>query len=572
MIIFEKIRYKNFLSSGNVFTEIDLNKDRSTLIIGDNGAGKSTILDALTFVLFGKPFRAINKNLLVNSINQGGAEVEVEFSIGKNNYLVRRGIKKNFFEIYQNDKFLNQDASVRDYQEFLEKTILKLNYKSFTQIVLLGSSSFVPFMQLKASDRRAIIEDLLDIEVFSVMNQLLRQRISTNKERLSSSKMNLEVAQNEEKVFKKMISELKEDKSQQIQKNLEDIRKHEEIKTTQTEKIDYLLSENEKLLSTITDEKKVTKSIKSLKDYQKGIEKNMLKYHTEMEFYENNEECGTCRQTIDDEFRNSMVFKFHGKMHEGKAALLELGAELNKKQERINEIEGVQSTIKDNNSEIIKLRSSVDAIEKYIGKVIKQNESISQKTDDITHKKDELDSIHSKIKEYSRVKEELVNEKYLYDTAALLLKDSGIKTRIIKQYLPIINKLINIHLNKMDFFVSFELDENFNETIKSRHRDEFTYSSFSEGEKMRIDLALLFTWRAIAKLKNSVNTNLLVLDEVFDSSLDTSGTDEFLKILYDLTGDVNVFIISHKGEVLYDKFDRVVKFEKHKNFSRMVEP
>jgi len=572
VICFHKIRWKNFLSTGNVFTEMELNKNHSTLIIGDNGAGKSTILDALTFVLFGKPFRSVNKNLLVNSINQGGTEVEVEFSIGNKEYLVRRGIKKNFFEIHQDGKLLNQDASVRDYQEFLEKTILKLNYKSFTQIVLLGSSSFIPFMQLKASDRRAIIEDLLDIEVFSVMNSLLRQKISSNKENLSQVTMSLESAQNEERVYKKMIEELKSDKTQQIENNLKDIQTHEQSKSSQMEQINALLKENEDLLNTVTDEQKVSKSLNTLKDYQKGIEKNLLKFHKEMEFYEQNEECGTCRQTIDASFRTKMITEFHDKMHQNKNALLELGAELQKKNERIIEIEKIQSQIRENNTKMVKLKSSVDAIDKYIQKVLEQNQVISERTDDIESKKLELEEISNKIRIYSDRKEELVNEKYLFDTASVLLKDSGIKTKIIKQYLPVINKLINIHLNKMDFFVSFELDENFNETIKSRHRDEFTYSSFSEGEKMRIDLALLFTWRAVAKLKNSVNTNLLIMDEVFDSSLDNSGTDEFLKIIYDLTEDVNVFIISHKGEVLYDKFDKVVKFEKHKNFSQMVEP
>ena len=570
MIHFKKIRWKNFLSTGNAFTEVQLDRTKSTLIIGDNGAGKSTILDALTFVLFGKPFRAVNKSQLVNSVNQNGTEVEVEFSIGSKQYLVKRGIKKNFFEIYQDGKMLNQDASVRDYQEYLEKTILKLNYKSFTQIVILGSSSFVPFMQLKASDRRTIIEDLLDIEIFSVMNQLLKQRVAQNKEDMGTVDIALGLAKGEKENVEYLIEKLKQNKTSQIEANKRDIQKHEKAITDYRESIDKILDKNKELNDSIADEKGVRKEVAKLHDYQKGIEKGILKCEEDIEFYEKTETCDTCKQQISEDHRENMIEEFHGKMHELSGGIMQLGKKLKVQEDRIAEIEKVSEEYDRNLKEQMTMNSHISACEQYIKKVSAQIEDISNMEDDIEKQKSELEEVKKDILIYTEEKEELSQKKYLYEIAGSLLKDGGIKAKIIKQYLPIINKYINVHLGKMDFYVSFELDEGFNETIKSRHRDEFTYDSFSEGEKMRIDLALLFTWRAIAKLKNSVNTNLLILDEVFDSSLDTAGTDEFLKILYDLTGNVNTFVISHKGEVLYDKFDKTIKFEKHQNFSRIA--
>ena len=570
MIHFNKIRWKNLLSTGNVWTEINLSETKATLIIGDNGAGKSTILDALTFGLFGKPFRSVNKNQLINSVNQGGTEVEIEFEIGTKEYIIKRGIKRNFFEIHQNGKLLDQDASVRDYQEFLEKNVLKLNYKSFSQIVILGSSSFIPFMQLKASDRRTIIEDLLDIEIFSVMNHLLKSKVAQNKDEVGSVDLNLKLTEGKQELKSEMVEKLNQNKQQQIYKNNEDIKEHETFLRQHKEEIEQYSEKNQTLSDTISDEQKVRGKADTLSTYQQGIEKNMMKFEREIEFYEENEKCNTCRQDIPDNFREEMINDFHAKMHENGVALLKLGHEIHDQDIRIAEIDKTHNDIKLNDGEILRAQTTIDACIKYIEKVAQQNKEISQLGDDIDERKSELEQIKKDIEIYTNEKEELSNEKHLYEIAATLLKDTGIKTRIIKQYLPIINKYINVYLGKMDFYVSFELDEGFNETIRSRHRDEFTYDSFSEGEKMRIDLALLFTWRAVAKLKNSVNTNLLVLDEVFDSSLDASGTDEFLKILYDLTGDVNTFIISHKGEILFDKFNKTIKFEKHKNFSRIV--
>ena len=570
MIHFNKIRWKNLLSTGNVWTEINLSETKATLIIGDNGSGKSTILDALTFGLFGKPFRSINKNQLINSVNQGGTEVEIEFEIGTKEYIIKRGIKRNFFEIHQNGKLLDQDASVRDYQEFLEKNILKLNYKSFTQIVILGSSSFIPFMQLKASDRRTIIEDLLDIEIFSVMNHLLKGKVAQNKDEVGAVDLNLKLTEGKQELKSEMVEKLNQNKQQQIDKNNEDIKEHETFLKQHKEEINQYSEKNQTLSDTISDEQKVRGKVDTLSNYQQGIEKNMMKFEREIEFYEENEKCNTCRQDIPDNFREEMINDFHAKLHENGRAILKIGLDIQDENTRIAEIDKILNDIKLNDGEVLRAQTTIDACIKYIEKVTQQNKEISQLGDDIDVRKSELEQIKKDIEIYTNEKEELSNEKHLYEIAATLLKDTGIKTRIIKQYLPIINKYINVYLGKMDFYVSFELDEGFNETIRSRHRDEFTYDSFSEGEKMRIDLALLFTWRAVAKLKNSVNTNLLVLDEVFDSSLDASGTDEFLKILYDLTGDVNTFIISHKGEILFDKFNKTIKFEKHKNFSRIV--
>ena len=569
MIVFKNVRWKNLLSTGNSFIEIQLNKSSNTLIIGDNGAGKSTILDALCFGLFNKPFRPIKKDQLINSVNQGGTLVEIEFMIGNREYLVKRGIKKNLFEIYRDGKLLNQDAKIKDYQEFLEKNILKLNFKSFTQIVILGMS-FIPFMQLRASDRRTIIEDLLDIEIFSVMNYLLRSKVTQNKDDIGTVDIALGLSENEQKLTKIMIDKLKEDKTVQIKKNKKDIEEHEEFLKTHKENINQIIKKIEELNESISDESNARGKIDSLHDYQRDIEKNIDKYENEIEFYEKNEACNTCRQDIPKIFRKSMIENFHAKMHECGQALLKIGNVLQEKEKRIHEIDTILNRVDLQKAEIAHNQNTIDACTQYIKKVAKQNEEISQMADDIDEKKKELNVIGVDIEIYNKEKEKLSNQKYLYELAATMLKDGGIKTRIIKQYLPIMNKLINKYLAEMDFFVSFNLDENFNESIKSRHRDEFTYDSFSEGEKMRIDLALLFTWRAVAKLKNSANTNLLILDEVFDSSLDAAGTDEFMRILNNLVKNTNVFVISHKGEILFDKFKSVLKFEKRKNFSQII--
>ena len=555
MIYFKNIRWKNLLSTGNQFTEIQLNKTSTTLIVGENGSGKSTVLDALCFGLFSKPFRRINRPQLINSINDGGLLVEIEFEIGSKSYMVRRGIKKNIFEIFVDGKRLNQDAKSQDQQEYLEKTILKLNYKSFTQIVLLGANHYIPFMQLKSQDRKGIVEDLLDIQIFSVMNGLLRYKISENKEEQQNIEVNRKLAAGNIDNTEGVINDLKKTKKNQIQKNESDIVKNEE-------EIKSLNTKVQELMDSISNDK-TAETLKELEGYQDGIERKMLAAEKEIEFYEQNDTCSTCSQELNEEHKKKMISAHHGVMHTSKNGLWELGNKIKNLKSRLEEVTNIQTSIGS-------YQVQIQAINSYIKKLRDQIKEIEDREDDIDSKIKKLKDLKVEFKSCIEQLEKLSGQKQLYETATVLLKDTGIKTRIIKQYLPIMNTLINKYLASMDFFVSFNLDEKFEESIKSRHRDEFTYDSFSEGEKMRIDLALLFTWRTIAKMKNSVNTNLLILDEVFDSSLDASGTDEFLKILNHLTGNQNVFIISHKGDVLFDKFKDIIKFEKYKNFSRTV--
>ena len=480
MIQFKNIRWKNFLSTGNQFTEVLLNKSSRTLIVGENGAGKSTILDALTFGLFGKPFRSINKAQLINSVNQSGTLVEIEFSIGNKSYLVRRGIKKNIFEIYLNGELLDQDAKVKDYQEQLEKMILKLNYKSFTQIVILGSSSFIPFMQLRAADRRAIIEDLLDIEVFGVMNQLLRIRIAQNKDNMGIIDIELRSEKQKKELFEHAITGLTQDKEWQINKNQEDIKKHENVINEYKNQIEKYTSKNEKIFNSIKDEKGVRGEIDTFLGYQRSIEKSITKHEAEIEFYEKNEDCNTCRQSIPENYRKDMINKFHGKMHEMGIGLVKLGNKLKKHEIRINEIETIQEDIKSNQLKVAKSQNSIQAATEYVTKVNEQIKEIESRTDDIEAKKLELQKSIDDIEKFTKEKKMLSNQKNMYEAASSLLKDTGIKALVIKKYLPILNKLINKYLASMDFFVSFNLDENFNEIIKSRFRDEFTYASFSK--------------------------------------------------------------------------------------------
>ena len=555
MIYFKEIRWKNLLSTGNQFTEIQLNKTSTTLIVGENGSGKSTVLDALCFGLFSKPFRRINRPQLINSINDGGLLVEIEFEVGSKSYMVRRGIKKNIFEIFVDGQRLNQDAKSQDQQEYLEKTILKLNYKSFTQIVLLGANHYIPFMQLKSVDRRNIIEDLLDIQIFSVMNNLLKYKISENKEDAQNVEVNRKLSVGHIETTEEVINDLKKTKTTQIEQNERDISNNEEEITSLNTTIKGLMDS--------ISEDKTAQTLKELMGYQDGIERKIMSSEKEIEFYEQNDTCFTCSQDLSEEHKTKMISEHHGVMHKSGTALLTLGHKIDDMKTRLDYVSKVQTAITTHQNQI-------QAINSYITKLKEQIKEIEAREEDIEDKTQKLKRLKGDLKSCMEKQEKLSAQKHLYETAYVLLKDSGIKTRIIRQYLPIMNQLINKYLASMDFFVSFNLDEKFEEQIKSRHRDEFTYDSFSEGEKMRIDLALLFTWRTIAKMKNSVNTNLLILDEVFDSSLDANGTDEFLKILNHLTGNQNVFIISHKGDVLFDKFKDIIKFEKHKNFSRIV--
>ena len=571
MINFHKIRWKNVLSTGQNFIEIDLDKNPTTLIVGENGSGKSTILDALTFSLFGKAFRNINKSQIINSINDRNCLIETEFSIGNRHYLVRRGIKPNLFEIEVDGALINQDAKVRDYQEHLEKNILKLNYKSFTQIVVLGSSSFVPFMQLKSNDRRIIIEDLLDIQIFSTMNFILKSKVSNLKEEQYQNELNLSKAETALELQEDFISKMKKSNKQLIASNQKKIKdSHKQI-----EKYNSLVATCDKEIATlqelVNDFDKIQKKHQKLEQYQDEIEKNVKKLEKEIEFYNENTDCPTCKQTIDDEHRNCEIHSKEEKKIELNDAINKIGTDIKESISVISEMMTTQENIGNIQSTITQHNVSISAINQYIEKINEEIKQLNENDEDVSNASTKLKKIKSEQKDFLSLKEQQSNLQSIYDTASVLLKDGGIKTLIVKKYLPIMNKLINKYLASMDFYVSFNLDENFNETIKSRFRDEFTYASFSEGEKMRIDLALLFTWRAIAKLKNSMSTNLLILDEVFDSSLDEDGTSDFLKIIHSLGSASNVFVISHKGEILYDKFKHMIKFQKIKNFSRIVQ-
>ncbi len=570
MITFNVIRYKNFLSTGSRFTEVYLNNTRTTLVLGDNGSGKSTMLDALTFALFSKPFRRINKPQLVNSINERECVAEVEFEIGSKEYLVRRGIKPSIFEIYIDGRLMNQDAKSRDYQDILEKQVLKLNYKSFTQIILLGSSSFLPFMQLPLNHRREIIEDLLDIQVFSLMNHLLKVRIGENRGNTIDNNNKLELNEEKINVQKKYMNEVLEINNDKIQKTKDKIAEND--RSTETLLTDK--SEAEEKVSTLLEEysghSEWEQKVFKMYGYQGSIEGQINKLEKSIKFFEHETECPKCKQSIGLEHKKPIVTDNLSQVEE-----LKIGVELIVK--AIDEEEKRDDYWDDVEESLERAKNSVRRIESNIGSNKSMNRVMQEEIEYLEKVKDKSIDDNERLKilneektEFLKQKDVFMQEKLYYETANELLKDTGIKTRIVRQYLPIMNKLINKHLSAMDSYFDFTLDEEFNEVIRSRHRDEFSYASFSEGEKMRIDLALLFTWRAIAKLKNSANTNLLVLDEVFDSSLDSTGTEEFMKLINSLDDSINVFVISHKGDTLYDRFDEVIKFEKVQNFSKVV--
>ena len=568
MIKFEKVRWKNFLSTGNQFTEIDLNRNETTLIIGENGAGKSTVLDALCFALFGKPFRTISKSQLVNTVNAMETVVEIEFSIASRKYKVIRSIKPNKFEIWQNGKMLNQEANNRDYQKILEQQILKLNYRSFTQVVILGSSTFIPFMQLKARFRREVVEDLLDIKIFSTMNMLLKQRLKDLVTELQEVEYNYKLSSEKITMQEAYIKETNSNKGSIIESKQNDYHSNslmldEKVNNKKT------LEENQKgLFESVTDQINVESKGTKLKDLQSTLIEKKKEKDRMIKFLSENEDCPACEQHIDKDFKDKMIDIKKDESNNVLDGLTKMDYELDKIQNRLSEISGVTSNIQDNSIKIAQLNTSIQELEKYQVKLYNEITELEKST--INNSDEEkLKVLKTEFDGIEKNRKDLKEEKVYKEASKAMLQDTGIKTKIIKQYLPIMNQLINKYLASMEFYVNFTLDENFDETIKSRFRDDFTYASFSEGEKMRIDLALLFTWRAIAKMKNSTNTNLLVLDEIFDSSLDSSGTDEFLKILNTLEGE-NVFVISHKQDVLVDKFKHTLKFEKNKNFSKMV--
>ena len=571
MIHFEKIRFKNFLSYGNSWTELDLNKHKDTLIIGENGAGKSTFLDALSYALYMKPFRKVNNPQLVNSINKKHLFVEVEFKVGGNHYKVCRGHAPRKFEVYQNGDLLNQDAHTKDYQKILEQNILKMNYKSFTQIVVLGSRNFVPFMQLSTQDRRSVIEDLLDIQIFSIMQGILKDKVAENKAALQDNEYNVNLVSEKIEVQQDYINKINEDQEAVLLKIQNQINEKTQEVEDLVDEQEALLEQSKELAEQANPLESLSNKIQQYLALETQIESKLTKLKKQLKFYEDNDSCDTCGQEIEDEFRQKQIHSSNTSISETTSGLEQLEQEITKSSERVASLRELKEQSDQLARDASNKGSTAAAIEQIIESLQVELEEVQVQAGEDGKAQVKLKELNEDLEEYNKHKVELRRKQSVLDTARTLLMDTGIKQRIIKQYVPVINKLINKYLAAMEFFVDFHLDEEFKETIRSRHRDDFAYASFSEGEKMRIDLALLFTWRAIAKLKNSASTNILIMDEIFDSSLDTSGTEEFLKIIKELTSDTNIIIISHKTDQLLDKFSNVVRFEKHKNFSRIVE-
>lgn len=569
MIYFKTIRYKNFLSTGNSFTEIELNKNNTTLIVGENGAGKSTILDALSFALYNKPFRKVNKPQLLNSINKKDLLVELEFDIGSSMYKIIRGLKPSIFEVYQNNKLLSQDAASRDYQDILEKQILKLNHKSFCQVIVLGSASFVPFMQLTAASRREVIEDLLDIQIFSTMNSLLKEKIANNNTQLLEVEYQYDLTSEKIKMQHEHIIALQKNNEEQIDKHRQELKQITDRIDAEKIQVDETEKQIKELNRQTEDQEHINSKQNKLQILEGQLADKLAKLQKEIEFFNSHDNCPTCKQSIDTTFKCETVATKQTQLQETNSGVEQIREEIQKIQARIQEIANVLTQISTLNIQKITHLNNITGLVQQCKKIAKDISELQSKSDDYIINDDKMKELELLIDQQIEQKSVLLKDKDAYGVASIILKDNGIKARIIKQYIPVINKLINKYLAAMDFFVNFELDENFDETIKSRFRDEFSYASFSEGEKMRINLAILFTWRAIAKLRNSTSTNLLIMDEVLDGSLDSNGTDEFLKIIGNLTLDTNTFIISHKVDQLVDKFSNVIKFVKVKNFSQV---
>ena len=568
MIRFKKLRWRNLLSTGQYFTEVDLAKTDTTLICGENGAGKSTMLDALCFVLFGKPYRNINIPQLVNTINQKDSLVEIDFTIGKDEYKVIRGLSPKIFEVHKNGKLIDQDAKSKDYQRMFEEQILRMTYKSFCQVIILGSANYVPFMRLTAAERRSIVETILDINVFSTMNTLLKGKVSQSREELTEVESKLTVIKERISLQKRYIEDRAKDESDLVEKYRGEIKEAEDKVTVLEEEITVLREKIELHLGEIEDKDSVEKTKNNLESVQRQLNSKTKSIVGNIKFYEENDSCPTCSQHIKQEFKDSMVTTLNTKKQEVEKAITDISTSLSDNTKRLEKIASTIRVLKITEGAINERKSELSGHRKFIDKTKqKMEESKASKKDD-TKEQEALAVLAKEEEENVTNRKELVDTQHYYGVAATLLKDSGIKSRIIKHYIPIINKVINQYLTQMGLFVNFQLDEEFNETIMSRHRDSFTYASFSEGEKKKIDLALLFAWRTIAQMKNSVSTNLLILDEVLDGSLDDAACESFLDLLKGLDENTNVFVISHKPkELLESKFSRILTFVKKNNFS-----
>lgn len=572
MINFRYVEYRNFLAAGNNSIRIDFDATNTTLIIGKNGAGKSTITDAITFALYGKAFRNINKPNLINSINQKNMLVEIAFDIGNFRYRVVRGMKPNIFEIYQNDKMLNQDAASRDYQEVLERQILKMSYKTFCQVVILGAASFTSFMGLPAQKKREIIEDILDLEVFSTMNVLLKEKAQNNTTNVKDVDTEIRILDQKIKLQKEHLDIMTKDVNTLIRdlndKIFNDKQKIEELRIV----IQENNSTRENLMEGVEDDPtKLSTRYNKMNSIFDQLNKKVNSIKKEIDFLENNDNCPTCHQDITQEFKCEHIGLKNAAIEDTQDSIHKLDWEMRKTKENMDEINSIFETCSDLNLENTISINSINSLEGSIKNHQKDIDKLKEKRDSFHDEGNSLASLENEKKFYDKQKEKLLSDRELYSTALMMLKDTGIKAKIIKQYIPIINKNLNKYLQAMDFYISFELDENFKETIKSRFRDEFSFESFSEGEKARITLCILFTWRTIAKLRNSASTNLLIFDETMDGSLDADGTEEFLKILKIAAPESNVFVISHKRDAMLDRFDRVLSFDKIKNFSQMSE-
>ena len=568
MIVFKKIKYKNFLSTGNIPVEIDLRRSPTTLIIGRNGSGKSTLLDALCWALFNKPFRIIKKEQMINTINQTDCEVEIEFDVGMKQYRIKRGVKPNLFEIYCNGDLINQNASNIDYQKYLETNIMKLNYRSFVQVVILGSSSYEPFMKMKARYRRDVVEEILDVKVFTQMDLILRDQQGQLSKEVLDMRHKCDLIQTKYETELKHFNALSDLNTNDIDDKKIQLEKHTKAKEEYTIKIDNLNNQIDSFKEQLEDKEETDNKLKQLLKIETKIEHNLHSHKKNLEFFQENDNCPTCTQPLEAEFRGEKIAFEKGKITVLEDGVQKLNEEVTKMEEKVNHFGSISKKLSDLYVDVAKVNTSLEELNNYSERIHQEILQLENKQIDSKKIAVDLQQLKEELELTKLERDKITNQKKYVDVLREVLSDKGARGHIIKKYIPIINGLINQYLQAMDFFVSFHLDEEFNETVKSRHRDTFNYNSFSEGEKLRIDLALLFTWRTIAKMKNSVNTNLLILDEIFDSSLDAQGTDDFFKIINKLQNE-NIFIISHKGDIMFDKFTNILKFEKLQNFTHL---